>query len=80
MISSVARVTLSKTKFIFRYHRKGVSNQVSLNSDEKIKSYSRLNSITKMGKNEKVGKHFRGYKLVLGITNQDKRDYKQRQL
>ena len=76
MISSVARIKLSKTKFIFRYHIKGVLNQFSLNSDKKIKSYSRSNSITKMGKNEKVGKHVLGRKSVLGIKNQGKRDYK----
>ena len=40
MMSSVAKVTFIKTKVIFRYCIKGVSNQVSSNSDHKIKSYS----------------------------------------
>ena len=62
MMSSVARVKSIKTKVIFRYHTKGVSNQVSSNSDHEIKSFSYSNSITKMGKKEKVGKHFLGYK------------------
>ena len=31
MMSSVARVKFIKTKVIFRYHNKGVSNQVSSN-------------------------------------------------
>ena len=66
MMSSVARVRFIKTKFIFRYHIKGVSNEVSLNSDYEIKSYSCSNSSTKMGKNEKLKKHFLGNK---GITN-----------
>ena len=41
MMSSVARVKCIKTKVIFRYHIKGVSDQVSSNSDHEIKSYSR---------------------------------------
>ena len=53
MMSTVARV-----KFI----NKGVSNQVSSNSDHEIKNYSRSNSTTKMGKNEKAGKKFPSYK------------------
>ena len=56
---SVARVKFIKTKVIFRCHTKGVSNQVSSNSDHEIKSYSCSNSSTKMGKNEKEGKQFR---------------------
>ena len=62
MMSSVARVKLIKTKVIFRCHTKGVSNQVSSNSDHEIKSYSCSNSNTKIGKNEKVRKNVLGYK------------------
>ena len=82
-MSSVARVKFIKSKVIFRYHTKGVSNQVSSNSDHEIKSYSCSISITEMEKNEKVGKIFwipnGDYKLrqVLGITNRGKKDYKQ---
>ena len=69
-MSSVARV-------LFRYHTKGVLNQVSSYSDHEIKSYSHSNSNTKVGKNEKIGKIFwitkRGNKW---ITNRGKRDYK----
>ena len=54
MMSPVAKVKIIKTKIIFRYNTKGVSNQVSSNSDQKIKSYLFSNSITKMGKIEKV--------------------------
>ena len=61
-MSSVARVKFVKTKVIFRYHTKGVSNQVSSNSNNEIKSYSCSSSNTKIGKNEKVGKIFLGYK------------------
>ena len=63
MISSVATVRFIKTKVIFRYNIKGVSKQVSPNSDHEIKSYSCSKSNTKMGKNEKVGKNFLGYKM-----------------
>ena len=63
MMSSVAWVKFTNTKVTFRYHTKGVSNQVSSNSDHEIKSYSCSNSTTKMGKNEKVGKNFLGYKM-----------------
>ena len=62
MMSSVASVEFIKTKFVFRYHTKGVSNQVSSTSDHEIKNYSCSNSRTKMGKNEKVEKNFLGYK------------------
>ena len=48
MMSSVARVKFIKTKVIFRYHTKDVSNQVSSNSDHEIKSYLCSNSTTKM--------------------------------
>ena len=37
MMPSVARVKFVKTKVTFRYHTKGVSNQVSSNSDHEIK-------------------------------------------
>ena len=50
MMLSVARVKFLKTKVFFRYHIKGLSKQVSSNSDHEIKSYSRPNSSTKMGK------------------------------
>ena len=70
MKSSLARVKFIKTKVIFSYHTTGVSSQVSSNSDHKVKSYSCLNSSTKMGKNEKLKNIFwftkRGNK---GITN-----------
>ena len=56
MMPSVARVKFIKTKVIFRYHTKGVSDQVSSNSDHEIKSFSCSNSSTKNGKNEIVGK------------------------
>ena len=60
MMSSVARVKFSKTKVIFRYHTKGVSNQVSSYPDHEIKSYSCSNSSTKKGKKRKSGKNFSG--------------------
>ena len=85
MMSSVARVKFIKTEVIFRYHTRGISNQVSSNLDHKIRSYLRSNSNTKMVKNEKVGKNFLGYKTmwlrdnksgqVLAITNRGKSYY-----
>ena len=45
-MSSVAKAKFIKTK--------GVSSQVSSNSDHEIKTYSCSNSSIKMGKNEKV--------------------------
>ena len=63
MMTSVARVKFIKTKVIFMYHTKGVSNQVSSNSDLEIKSYSCSNSSNKMKKKKKKsGKNFLGYK------------------
>ena len=62
IMSSVARVKFIKTKVIFRYHTKAVSNQVSSYSDHEIKSYSCSNSSTKVGKNEKKGNFFLDYK------------------
>ena len=62
MMSSVARIEFIKTKVIFRYHTKSVSNQVSSKSDHGIKSHSCSNFSTKMGKNKKVEKLFLGYK------------------
>ena len=56
MMSSVTWVKFIKTKAIFRYHTKSVSNQVLSNSDHQIKSYSCSNSSTKIGKHEKVEK------------------------
>ena len=58
MISSVASVKFIKTKVIFWNDTKGVSNQVSSNSDHEIKSYSCSNSSIKTRKNEKAGKNF----------------------
>ena len=58
IMSSVARVKFIKAKVIFRYHAKGVSDQVSSNSDHEIKSYLCSNSSIKIEKNEKVGKNF----------------------
>ena len=49
-MSSVAQVKFIKTKVISRHHTKGVSNQVSSNSNYKIKSYSCSNSNTKVEK------------------------------
>ena len=76
-MSSEAWVKFIKTKVSFRYHTKGVSNQVPSNSDNEIKSYSCSNSSTKMEKNGEVEKNFwvtkRGNKV---ITNRGKRDYK----
>ena len=53
IMSSVARVKFTKTNVIFRYHTKGVSNQVSSYSDYEIKSYSCSNSSTKVRKTKK---------------------------
>ena len=70
-MSSVARVKFIKTKVIFRYHTKGVSNQVSSYSDhEKLKvSYVQI-LVPKWEKNKKVGKIFWITKRrSRGITN-----------
>ena len=83
MMSSVARVKFIKTKVIFRYYAKGVSNQVSSISDLEIKSYWCSKSSTKMGKTKKLEKissvRKRGKELQAGvalrITNQG-RDFK----
>ena len=85
-MSSVARVKFIKTKVIFRYYTKGVSNQVSSNSGHETKSYSCSNSTTKMEKKKAVGENFLGYKTRqledyklgkdLEIANRGKRDYK----
>ena len=70
MLPSLARVKFIKTKVIFRYHTKGVSNQVSSNWDHAIKSYSCSNVSTKMRKNETMGKIFWVTKWDnKGITN-----------
>ena len=78
IMSSVASVKFIKTKVIFRYHTKGVSKQVSSSSDHEIKSYSCLNSSTKVRKNEKKEKFYgfqnealRGLQIGAGF-----RDYK----
>ena len=56
----MARVKFIIIKVIFRYHTKGISDQVSSYSDREIKSYSCSNSSTKVGKNEKSGRKFSG--------------------
>ena len=86
IMSSVARVKFIKAKVIFRYHAKGVSDQVSSNSDHEIKSYLCSNSSIKIEKNEKVGKNFsrlkdgaiRGLQIrvCFRVKNWGKRDYK----
>ena len=53
MMSSAARDNSAKTKATFRYHTKGVSNQISSNLVLEIKRYSCSNSSTKMGKTKK---------------------------
>ena len=78
MMPSAARVKFIKTKVTFRYHTKGVSNQVSSNSDHKIKSYACSNSSNKMGKKMKSRKNISGLQNgrgSKGITN-CRRDYK----
>ena len=62
IMPSVAWVKFIKTNVIFRYNTKGVSNQVSSNSNHEIKSYSCSNSSTEMKKNENVWKNLLGYK------------------
>ena len=79
-MSSVARVKFIKTKIIFRYHTKGISNQVSSNSDHEIKIHIQI-PLPKWEKRKKWENVFwvtkRGNK---GITNRGKRDYKEGQL
>ena len=53
MLSSVTKVKSINARVIFRYHDNDVSNQVSSNSNNKIKSYSCSNFSTKMGKMKK---------------------------
>ena len=62
MMSSVDRVKFIKIKVIFRYHTKGVSDQLSSYSDHRIKSYSCSNSNTN-GKNRKSGDKNLDYKM-----------------
>ena len=62
IMPSVAWVKFIKTNVIFRYNTKGVSNQVSSNSNHEIKSYSCSNSSTEMKKYENVWKNLLGYK------------------
>ena len=72
-MSSVARIKVIKTKVILMYHTKGVSSQVSSNSDQEIKTYSYSNSSTKIGKNKKQEKIFWVTKRDnKRITNQDR--------
>ena len=59
-MSSVARVKFIKAKFIFRYHTKNISGQVSSNLDYWCSNFS-----TKMGKNEKLEKKFLCYKTAI---------------
>ena len=66
MMPSVARVKFIKTKVIFMYHTKGISNQVSSKSTHRIKYYLCSSSSTKMGKNCQKWVTKRGNK---GITN-----------
>ena len=76
------RLNLSKPDVFFRHHTKGVSNQVSSNSDHEIKGYSCSNSSTKMGKKRKSGKTFSGLQngalrgLQIGAGFRDFRDFK----
>ena len=56
-MSSATRVKFIKTKVIFRYDTKGVSNQVPWNSDLEIKIYSSSNYRNKIGES---GKNFSG--------------------
>ena len=61
MRSSVAKVESIKTEVIFSYHTKGISNQVSSNSQSQklyLFKFQRQN-----GKKRKSGKHFLGYKM-----------------
>ena len=57
MMSSVARVKLIKTKVIFMYHTKGLKPSSIIFGSRNYGS-----RITKMKKNEKVGKDFLDYK------------------
>ena len=79
IMSSATRVKFIKTKVIFRYDTKGVSNQVPLNSDLEIKIYSSSNSSNKMGES---GKNFSGLqnRAIRGLNiGAGFRDYKSRQ-
>ena len=49
-MSSMASIKLIQIIVIFRYYTKGVSNQVSSNSDYEIKSFSCSNSSIKIEK------------------------------
>ena len=75
---SVPRVKFIKTMVIFRYHTKGVSNQVSSNSVNKIKSELQNGAIREL----QIGADFRDYKseqevlqigAALAISNQGKK-------
>ena len=52
-----SRIKFIKTRVIFRYHTKDISNQVSSNWDHEIKSYSCSNSSTKMWKTKNSMEH-----------------------
>ena len=64
MMSSFAMIKFIKTIFSFRYHTKGVSNQVSSISHNKVKSYSCSRSTTNGAiRGLQIGAGFRDYKL-----------------
>ena len=63
-MSSVAKVKFIKTKVIFRYHTKGVSNQVSSNLDHEIKSLFMFKFSYQNAKKLKSGKNFFGLQNV----------------
>ena len=79
----MVRVKFIKSKVFFRYHTKGVQNQVLSISDHEIKSYSCSNFSTKMKKKpKKRQKIFRVTKqgnkgitirAALGISNRGKK-------
>ena len=58
---SVARVKFIKTKVIFRYYTKGVSNPSFIIFELRNQKLFMF-KFPKMGKNEKVGKNFLNYK------------------
>ena len=67
-------LNLLKPRSFFSDHSKVVSNQLSSNSDQEVKSYSCSNSSTKMGKKRKIEKKILGYKT--GQIGTGFRDYK----
>ena len=69
MMSSVAEVRFIKTKVFFRYHTKGVSNQVSSYSDhipkwEKTKKWEKMSGLQNGAiRGLKIGADFTDYKF-----------------